>query len=156
MTNYNTLLWFPLGTKLERVRLGALWLVVMGASWNLTDVESTVLAVLLLSRRMLGRLLGPADELHRMLVTSDVQNLTLLTMGKFPVGGDPPVGCPLIMQVPLAMRISGVCWLCNVVVAGPRSNCRLWTCCRCYVGCACLLWLQPRGRLVLRLSWNRL
>ena len=64
MTNYNTLLWFPLGTKLERVRLGALWLVLMGASWNLTDVESTVLAVLLLSQRMLGRLL--------LLLTSDV------------------------------------------------------------------------------------
>ena len=24
----------------------------------------------------------------------------VVTMGTFPVGGDPPVGCPLIMQVP--------------------------------------------------------
>ena len=54
MTNYNTLLWFPLGTKLELVRLGALLLVLLGASSNLTDFEITLLAWLLLSQRMLG------------------------------------------------------------------------------------------------------
>ena len=32
MTNYNTLLWFPVGTKLERVRGWALLLVLLGAS----------------------------------------------------------------------------------------------------------------------------